>query len=308
METKVNYTLVGAFVVMLTLAIGFSILWLSSVGTRKAYDRYVIYMSEAVSGLNKQASVKYNGVDVGFVEQIKIDRKNLQRVRLLVKIEEETPITESTTATLVSLGITGLTYIELSTKEPQSPRLKKKPGERFPVIKSQPSLLVQIDTILRDAMSNVELLTKHFGEIFSKETATELKKTLDNMAEITETLARNSSRIDQSIKDASITLQNTAKISEELPTITQQLKNTLTATESTTKRIAEASKNVSLTMSESRIAIQNFSRQTIPDTSRVMTNLENILNNLERLTDELQQQPGLIFHGKTTPPPGPGEE
>ena len=59
MEPKVNYLLVGLFVVVLGAASLAVVLWLSKGDYRGVYDRYYTYMRESVSGLS-----------VGFVGEI----------------------------------------------------------------------------------------------------------------------------------------------------------------------------------------------------------------------------------------------
>ena len=70
MDSKVNNTLVGLFVIILSIALVASILWLSVSTDNKYYNTYQIYMQESVSGLNRQAAVKYRGVEVGTVRDI----------------------------------------------------------------------------------------------------------------------------------------------------------------------------------------------------------------------------------------------
>ena len=71
MESKVNLSLVGTFVIVLTVAMIAAALWLTSGRyARKAYDPYETYMTESVSGLNLNSTVLYRGVEVGFVRQI----------------------------------------------------------------------------------------------------------------------------------------------------------------------------------------------------------------------------------------------
>jgi phospholipid/cholesterol/gamma-HCH transport system substrate-binding protein len=68
METKVNYAIVGAFVLVLGAALIAGILWLASGGGfEKKYDFYLALVGESVAGLNLNAPVKYRGVDVGKV-------------------------------------------------------------------------------------------------------------------------------------------------------------------------------------------------------------------------------------------------
>jgi hypothetical protein len=76
MTSKSGYMLVGAFVLVLAAAFIWGILWISAGGTPQSLTRYVVYMTDSVSGLNVDAPLRYRGVDVGKVEQISIDNKN----------------------------------------------------------------------------------------------------------------------------------------------------------------------------------------------------------------------------------------
>ena len=113
MESKVNYTIVGLFVILLGIGLVAISFWLTEARHQKAYNPYLVFMGESVSGLSEQSSVLFNGVRVGYVKTITLDPENPQRVRLLLMISDETPINASTTATLMSQGITGLTYVGL---------------------------------------------------------------------------------------------------------------------------------------------------------------------------------------------------
>ena len=128
METNVNYTLVGAFVIILLASIIFVIIWLSSGLSLAQYSTYMIYMQESVAGLNVDAPVEYNGVDVGLVKEIELNRKNPQLVELTLGIKSNTPITMGTEAMLATRGITGITYIALKDKSADLRPLVAVPG------------------------------------------------------------------------------------------------------------------------------------------------------------------------------------
>ncbi len=74
MESNVNYTLVGAFVLVLTIALIIFITWLSTGFSTKHYKNYLVIMHESVSGLGNNSSVKYNGVNVGTVKKIYLSK------------------------------------------------------------------------------------------------------------------------------------------------------------------------------------------------------------------------------------------
>ena len=79
MISKSSYTLVGAFVLVLSAAFIWGVMWISAGGTPRDFNRYLIYMPESVSGLNVDAAIKYRGVEVGKVEQISIDQVSAPR-------------------------------------------------------------------------------------------------------------------------------------------------------------------------------------------------------------------------------------
>lgn len=143
MEAKTNYTIVGLTVVILTAALLASALWLSVGFDQKKYKIYAVYIHEAVSGLSEDSPVKYNGVPVGSVAKIELSQIDPQQVKILLNIEEGTPITTSTTATLISQGITGTTYVGLSASSSELTPLKKFPRNPIPLF--QPSLLFFIN-------------------------------------------------------------------------------------------------------------------------------------------------------------------
>src|SRR5436190_274322 len=107
METKVNYTMVGAFVIILTAIIILIIIWLSSGLSSKPYTIYKVYMHEAVNGLNQGAAVEFNGVNVGSVYKIRINKDNPQIVELLLKVRKDAPVTAGTRAKLDLRSLTG---------------------------------------------------------------------------------------------------------------------------------------------------------------------------------------------------------
>jgi phospholipid/cholesterol/gamma-HCH transport system substrate-binding protein len=67
MKDKLNFTLVGLFVLVLGIALIAGVLWLAAGGPKPAYKLYLTYMTDSVYGLSKDSAVTYHGVDVGRV-------------------------------------------------------------------------------------------------------------------------------------------------------------------------------------------------------------------------------------------------
>ena len=106
-----NYTLVGAFVLVLGAVLIGVLLWIAAGGSvRKQVDHYLAIEEESVAGLNLNAPVKYQGVEVGKVTDIQLDPTNPEKVRLTFAIAHGTPIKADTVAVLKTQGLTGIAY------------------------------------------------------------------------------------------------------------------------------------------------------------------------------------------------------
>lgn len=307
MGSKVNYTLVGLFILILGGALVVAGFWITEGRHAKSYKTYAIVMKEAVSGLSEHAPVKFNGVEVGYVKQIQLDPRNPQQVLLLAHIEDDTPVTESTIATLRPQGITGLTYVALKATTATAPPLEPKEGEKYAVIPSTPSLFLQMDTMLRQVTSHIKEISSSLRSILDEENSRAIKNSLQNTEKFTDTLAKNSDEVDAIIKRLNRILHNASIASEELPIISKKLKRTLDSVNRMGNQVSEAGHDVSLTMRDGRVAIQTFSQQTMPSATEVLNRLKNVSTNLQGLTQDLRQNPSLLVRGRQPLPPGPGE-
>lgn len=218
MEPRVNYTVVGAFVIFLTAMLIIGVLWFSA-HQQQQHQIYAVYMNEAVSGLSIQAPVKFSGVDVGYVKDIRLNHKDPRKVLLLLAINEGTPINQSTTATLMSQGITGVTYVGLKATAEHAPPLLIQPGKKYPVIRSTPSLLVQLDAALREASTDIHKITDLAEQLFSKDNLAAIHNTLANIETVTKAFALGSPDIKSTFKDAAATMKASSSAAQ---TISQQ--------------------------------------------------------------------------------------
>lgn len=286
MESKTNYTLVGLIVIILSTSLIIMALWLSVGFSHKKYDTYAVYLREAVTGLNKEAAVKFNGVPVGFVSDIMLNEDDPQEVRLVLKIKQGTPVTTSTTATLVSQGITGTSYLGLSASSSTLTPLQKTTEDPYPIIPSKPSLFNQLDTAFKGVAENVSRLSKDMERIFDKENAKKLKQTLFNLEKVSAALAKNS---------------------QDFPSIVKELKQGIGHFNLMAQTMTGTSLEVTQTMASGKNAINKFSQQTIPSTTLLMRRLDSIAANLEKVSAQMRQNPAVIIRGAQAPTPGPGE-
>ena len=307
MESKVNYTIVGLFVILLGIGLVAVSFWLTEARHQKSYNPYLVFMGESVSGLSEQSSVLFNGVRVGYVKTITLDPNNPQRVRLLLMISDETPINASTTATLMSQGITGLTYVGLKARAANAPPLEKVAGQPYPVIPSEPSLLMQLNEVLRHVTDNIQDMSNSLKRVFTPENTAAFSATLANVKVFTGMLAKNSDDVDASIKSARSMLANADQASERLPAAVKQLQETMASAKQMTESVGQAGKQISATMRDGRVAINEIRQQVVPNIVSATDRLDKMLADAQALAKRLKQQPSALIRPTLPPPPGPGE-
>jgi phospholipid/cholesterol/gamma-HCH transport system substrate-binding protein len=307
MNTKFNYTIIGLFIVTLTVGLIAIFIWLSAFWERKSYITYATYINEAVSGLNVQNAVKFNGVPVGYVSDISLNPQNPQQVLILMKIEKGIPITTSTVATLNTIGVTGVDYIELKAKDNRGIPLQRKTGEKYPIIKSQASVLEQLGTTLHEVTVTMRELSQSVQKVLNTQNQKALQNSFKNISTFTQTLADNSQEIDDILKSTQVLAQNMKTASQNFPQLTAAFQKTLNSANAAANQLNQASQRISSTMQDSRLMVQNISQQILPSAFESLNSIEALASNLQQLSVELKQNPSILVRGKAPGLTGPGE-
>ena len=308
METKVNYVIVGLFALLLSVAMIAGVLWLSaSKQYNMVYDTYVAYMPESVSGLNLNAPVKYRGVEVGQVRQISLDKANLEQVRLEFAIDHDIPIKHDTIATLRSQGLTGIAYIELSGGSGNSPLLEPSGKKPYPVIKTGPSLLGRLDTAMTSLLTSLNKTTENLNALLDEGNRNAIKRVLADISALTGTVAAHKADLDKTVTNASLTMENVAKISVQLPELIQKISRSAEAVEKMAKETSRASASVSKTFEGVGPDAKRFASEGLPELEKMIVTMREMMVSLQRVTEQLEQDPSLLLRGKETRRPGPGE-
>jgi len=312
MESKVNFAVVGAFVLIFcTLLIG-AVLWLSSEKSYgKTYDTYLVYMNESVSGLTVDAPVRYRGVDVGSVRSIQLAPGNVEQVLLTLQIEHGTPVKEDTKAVLRVQGLTGIAHVELSGGSRDSPPLKRAHGEKYPVIGTGPSLMVRLDTAFTTLLANLNRSSERINALLDDENRVVLRQTLDNLERLSRTLVDGTGKIDASLNQATRAMKstaqamdNTARLAElankEMPQLLARIQRSADAFDKMTSETARAGSTAANTMESVRA-------EALPEARQAIAELRELTASLQRFSEGLERNPGMLLQGKPAVPPGPGE-
>jgi phospholipid/cholesterol/gamma-HCH transport system substrate-binding protein len=316
MEPKVNYILVGSFVLFLGAAVLTGILWLGKTDYRGSYDRYSAHMQESVAGLSVDSTVKYRGVDVGRVKAIALKSDNL----LTLDIVRGTPIKIDTIAVLETQGLTGLATINLKGGSRDAPPLTVLEGHDYPVIKTGPSLFFRLDDAvsrllsekgLNKLLADMDLAAKGAADVLDEENRTALKRTIKDLSDVAQTVVAHKTQIEQSLNGAAKSADNlvklTASLNEQVPALLAGINKSVAALGTATDELARTSKTVGMVVNEARPEFQQFTRRTLPEAGLLVTELRQLTSTLARVAREVEREPSSLVFGKKPSVRGPGE-
>ncbi|MBK5103195.1 MAG: MCE family protein [Burkholderiales bacterium] len=322
MEEKVNFALVGVFVLALGAALIAGVLWLSSGGAyRRAYDTYQTYMDESVSGLSRDAPVRYRGVEVGRVRRMALASAHVEQVQLTLDIERGTPVKQDTVAVLRVQGLTGIAYVELSGGSSASPELVARPGEAYPVIRSGPSLMVRLDSAITTLLTNLNRGSESLVALLDEGSRRDFKQTLADLRILSRTLAARSATIDTGLSNAARTLENSARFSDDLPRLVERMQKSADGFDRMSSELARAGQSASAAMADAnatltgagntlagaRADLREAGAEIVPEMQLLLAELREVTASLRRISQQVEQNPRLLLFGKPAPGPGPGE-
>ncbi len=303
-----NYALVGAFVLVLGAALVAGALWLTSGGSfRTKYDFYLAMEDESVAGLNLNAPVKYNGVDVGKVQSIQLDPLNPERVQLVFAIVRGTPIKVDTVAVLKTQGLTGIAYVELSGGARESALLTATAGAAYPVIRTKPSLSTRLENVLTTVLEKLDKTSGNIDALLNDENRESFKNALADIAIVARTIAAKKNTIDAGINSAARTLDNAARVTAQLGPVVDRIGRGADAVERLGNDAAAASTNASNSVSAVGADVQRFSATTLTEVQRVLAEISVLAASLRRLSEQTQRDPASLLRGRSPPTEGPGE-
>ena len=320
MESKVNYTAVGVFILLLCLLLSATAYWLAVGGRQQNTTPYLIYATDNVNGLRDSSNVLYRGVSVGRVASIEIDPANPTLIRIRVDIDKSVPVRADTVAQLIPQGVTGLSVINLTGGASPRP-LSAAPGQPYPVIRYAPSVFSRLEGGLSDATLMLSKIASRLDMLLSNENLRALSRTLMHAEQITGTLAAHRQDIAQTLVALRQSSQELAalgaqgqqltghgeKLLARLSDTTAHLQGTLGEMDAAAKSWRQAGEGAAKLGAAGTQALDQLQSRTLPGFDRLTDNLQQLSSQLTELIRSLKSNPSQLLYGVPQPPPGPGE-
>ncbi len=280
METRANYILIGAFTLAGILgAFGF-FLWLAKFEVTRQYAYYDV-LFDNVSGLTAAGGVSYNGLPAGQVVSLRLDEEDPSKIRVRLEVDAEIPVTTETIAQLQSLGVTGVSYVELSGGSPDAERLPQNS-----VIKSKRSAIQSIFDGAPKVLDEAVELLENLNKVVDDGNRKAVSDILDN-------LASASGRLDKTLSDFESLSGDLGSAAREISAFTQRLdqvadtaETTLSTGTETLNSIKDATQTAKSTLETAQTTIANVDKVIEEDIRPFISRGTELADHLIVLSEE----------------------
>ena len=291
---------VGLFVSIAIAAFVAFVIWLTGRTGVEEMTRYTLLFDRDVSGLAVGGPVKYMGMTVGSVVHMDLDSDQGIRIRVDIEILETTPVNRGTYASLALQGITGVAVVNLASEPGSHEPLDEPPRGEYPripvrdvgfaaIISSAPEIMVKLDNALSQA-----------GELLGEANRTRIGNTLQNVEDLTESLAGSRETLAALPQDLNDTLAEIQDAVGQLQQVIGELRPDLTATmanlEGSSANLESLTGRFDELMVQHRDDMSRFLDEGLGEAPELMRETRRTLRDLEKLAAELRDDPSQLIH------------
>jgi|GEM_PF-538566 phospholipid/cholesterol/gamma-HCH transport system substrate-binding protein len=302
METKPNYVLVGAFVIVLSAAIVIIVLWLFGYRANESYKTYLILTKYSVNGLSQNSLVKYKGVNVGSVEKIDIDPDNPEIVRIFIKVKSSIPIKTDTVATVSAQGLTGLASIDLTGGTKNAPLLETVDHHEYPIIKSRMSELQKISQALPSVLESANTLIKNMSEVFNENNRQQISSILSNTDKSSKELSVDLNNLNATLNRANEAIESIKQAGQSAQVAFLSTNKLIESLQKTSKNLAQISISLNQLINENKNQVNYFTHESLYNLNKLIEEVNKTTKATNSIINELQSNPSYILYGRPKTP------
>jgi phospholipid/cholesterol/gamma-HCH transport system substrate-binding protein len=300
MERNANYALVGFASMLLFIGMVIFVVWLARIQFAKEYNLYDIVFIGPVRGLSEGGEVHFNGIKVGEVSKIALDKDDPKKVIARARVTSDVPIRVDSYATLEPQGITGVNYVQITAGTATRKLLKDTvPRGAVPILQSKSSALSDLlegsGTVLAatvDALNRV-------NRVLSDDNIKTLTASIHDIQAVTAEARKRKDLLanaDATLKSIDATSESIRKLSDSSQTLVN----------GDGKRaihdIADAAEQIKATTADARAMVAklqgptaDFATTGLPQLTSAIVSLQQTAESLNRLVEETEQNPsGLV--------------
>ena len=329
MNKKISPAMIGAFVLGAIALIVIAILVFGSGRLFRQTREFVLYFDNSVNGLRVVAPVKFNGVEIGSVKDIRLQLEEggeVNKIPVIIEIDLKKLTSRGATTApavdrkafnkfIVDYGlrgqldmeslVTGLLYVALDffPGSPINLAQQEKGDYQYPEIPTVPTTLEQARGALFRIIDKLE-------DIDFKELGANLQATLKGVNRIVnspevESVLRSLARVMPKVDEAVVNIRNLAgTMDDKVKIIADDLQHTSADARLALKQAGDTLKQTQETMKRAEAAVANI--ETLSDLDspvnyelvKGLREVSTAARSLRALTDYLERNPRAPIFGK----------
>ncbi len=315
MENKSHALIAGLFILALGVGLALLALWFDrDTRERKPYE---LVTQASVAGLSPESAVRYRGLSVGRVEDIRFDPAVPGQILVRIAVETGTPITHSTFATLGYQGVTGLAYVQFDDNGTAPTPLQTSPS-RVARINIRPGLIDKLAGSSEGLMLQVNEISVRLNKLLAPENQNILMHTVASMDETITRLGRLPGILEPTlaslppfIADTRKTLGSVNGMAQNFDALATRLQGSGGALERINSSLdhLDVTAGVIATSASGLDAMtSSMNNDTLPRMSHLADELGHTARGIDLAIENLGENPQSLIAGETKIQPGPGEQ
>jgi phospholipid/cholesterol/gamma-HCH transport system substrate-binding protein len=292
MENRSNHVLVGGVVLALVaITLAFTV-WLAGFGGAddKEYD---ILFKTSVEGLAKGSAVTFSGVPVGTVDEIALIPNQPELIRVHIKVKEETPILQGTSATIAGVGFTGVSQINLDGAAQGAPAIDRPGPFGYPLIPPRAGGLGAVLANAPQLLDRLTTLTERLSDVLSPANQRSIQGILANVDRISGALANRSDDIAATLAESRIAIRQAGDAAEKFgrlaDTTNANIQPLMANLNSAIGSAKNSMANLDAAISDARPGLKALSTQTVPAANQLIRDLAETAAALSAVSGRLNQ-------------------
>jgi len=300
MERNAHYALVGLITAVLFVGLLVFVVWLARLQFTAEYTIYNVDFKGPVRGLSSGGEVYFNGIKVGEVTKLSLDREDPNRVVARIRTTADAPIRVDSYATLEPLGITGVNYIQLTAGTVSKPLLKDvTPDGQIPVIKTKQGALEGLLEGGGDVLARSVQALDRVNQLLSDSNIKNFNATLVNIKDAT-AMVKDQKRLlldlDSTLKSVNTASQRIASLSGDADhMLTVDGRNTLAKLDGAVDELRGAAVDARGLVGSLQGPTANFATTGLPQLTRTINSLQTAAESLDRLVSQVEQNPRQVL-------------
>ena len=293
-----HYLAVGLFVLAACFLGGYFVYWLAVAQEPNNMRRYMVYFEDSVRGLTKGSQVRYKGLKVGRVQDVRIAPDDPYKVEVTLEIEQTTPILTNTRASVQMQGVTGLSYISLNHSDAPGHAVQY-PRQGVPEIDSTESSFERLLESAPRLMNQVTDLTRNINRLFNDQNIARISNILQHLEQTSAQLEPSLTELTAVLKQTGEALQHITSIAENLQRTSEQAQphivTTLDNLEQTSRSLAQASHQLEQLVVENQDGISEFLQSGLPEFNLLIRESRLTAREIQSLAESLQRNPSQLI-------------